>query len=165
MKFSLDRQLKINDPSGPAYLLGNLDSISTPDDLTTVFQLKAANDQTFAQVLSTSAGAIVDEQVFSADKVTPDKDIVKGDAFTGQYKIDSYDFNNLITFTANPNYAGLLGKAEDRFDHAEVLHERVEHEARHPAGQHRRRIPEPLGHRPGVAGQRQEGQGRQRSRW
>lgn len=112
VKFSLERQLKINDPSGPAYLLGNLDSIDTPDDLTVVFNLKAANDQTFAQVLSTSAGAIVDEEVFSADKVTPDKDIVKGNAFTGQYKIDSYDFNNLITFSANPNYAGLLGKAK-----------------------------------------------------
>jgi peptide/nickel transport system substrate-binding protein len=44
--------------------------------------------------------------------VTPDKEIVKGEAFDGQYKIDSYDFNNLITFKANPNYDGLLGAAK-----------------------------------------------------
>ncbi|MFC5501833.1 ABC transporter substrate-binding protein [Lysinimonas soli] len=112
VKFSFDRQLKINDPNGPSYLLANLASTDAPNDTTVVFHLKAGNDQVFPQVLSTSAGAIVDEQVFSADKVTPDKDIVKGEAFDGQYKIDSYDFNNLITFKANPNYAGLLGAAK-----------------------------------------------------
>jgi peptide/nickel transport system substrate-binding protein len=112
VKFSFDRQLKINDPNGPAYLLGNIASVDAPDDNTVVFHLKNANDQTFAQVLSTAAGPIVDEQVFSADKVTPDKDIVKAKAFDGQYQIDSYDFNNLITFKANPNYDGLLGPAK-----------------------------------------------------
>ena len=112
VKFSFDRQLKINDPNGPSYLLSNLESTDATNDTTVVFHLKAANDQVFPQVLSTSAGAIVDEQVFSADKVTPDKEIVKGEAFDGQYKIDSYDFNNLITFAANPNYDGLLGKAK-----------------------------------------------------
>jgi len=112
VKFSFDRQLKINDPNGPSYLLSNLDSTDATNDTTVVFHLKNANDQVFPQVLSTSAGSIVDEQVFSADKVTPDKEIVKGEAFDGQYKIDSYDFNNLITFAANPNYDGLLGTAK-----------------------------------------------------
>lgn len=112
VKFSFDRQLKINDPNGPAYLLANLVSTDAPNDTTVVFHLKAANDQVFPQVLSTDAGIIVDEEAFSADKVTPDKDIVKAEAFSGQYKIDSYDFNNLITFKANPNYAGLLGAAK-----------------------------------------------------
>ena len=112
VKFSFDRQLKINDPSGPSYLLANLESTDAPSDDTVVFHLKAGNDQVFPQVLSTSAGAIVDEEVFSADKVTPDKDIVKAEAFDGQYQIDSYDFNNLITFKANPNYQGLLGAAK-----------------------------------------------------
>ena len=112
VKFSFDRQLKINDPNGPSYLLANLKGTDAPSADTVVFHLKNPNDQVFPQVLSTSAGAIVDEEVFSADKVTPDKEIVKGEAFDGQYKIDSYDFNNLITFKANPNYDGLLGAAK-----------------------------------------------------
>ncbi|AAT88750.1 peptide ABC transporter substrate-binding protein [Leifsonia xyli subsp. xyli] len=110
VKFTFDRQLKINDPNGPASLLGNLDSVSAPDKTTVVFTLKVANDQTFPQVLSSPAGPIVDEQVFSADKVTPDSTIVKGHAFAGQYDIANYDFNNLIAYTANPDYQGLLGK-------------------------------------------------------
>ncbi|HEY8280924.1 MAG TPA: ABC transporter substrate-binding protein [Leifsonia sp.] len=110
VKFTFDRQKKINDPNGPASLLANMDSVSTPDKTTVVFKLKVPNDQTFAQVLSSPAGPIVDEQVFSADKVTPDQTIVKGHAFAGQYDITSYDFNNLIAYKANPNYQGLLGK-------------------------------------------------------
>src|SRR3954469_10405231 len=110
VKFTFDRQKKINDPNGPASLLANLDSVSTPDKTTAVFKLKVPNDQTFAQVLSSPAGPIVDEQVFSADKVTPDNTIVKGHAFAGQYDITSYDFNNLIAYKANDGYKGLLGK-------------------------------------------------------
>ena len=50
VKFTFDRQIAINDPNGPASLLGSLDSIETPDYLTVVFLLKAANDQTFPGV-------------------------------------------------------------------------------------------------------------------
>ncbi|WP_431247445.1 ABC transporter substrate-binding protein [Leifsonia xyli] len=110
VKFTFDRQIKINDPNGPASLLANLDSVSTPDKTTVVFKLKVPNDQTFPQVLSSPAGPIVDEQVFSADKVTPDNTIVKGHPFAGQYDIASYDFNNLIAYKAFDGYKGILGK-------------------------------------------------------
>jgi len=110
VKFTFDRQKKINDPNGPASLLANLDSVSAPDATTVVFKLKVPNDQTFAQVLSSPAGPIVDEQVFSATKVTPDNQIVKDKAFAGQYEITSYDFNNLIAYKAYPGYKGILGK-------------------------------------------------------
>ncbi len=110
VKFTFDRQQKINDPNGPASLLGNLASTDAVDPTTVVFHLKVPNDQTFAQVLSSPAGPIVDHQVFSADKVTPDNTIVKGHAFAGQYDITTYDFNNLIAYKANPDYKGLLGK-------------------------------------------------------
>ncbi|WP_437584703.1 ABC transporter substrate-binding protein [Paramicrobacterium sp. CJ85] len=113
VKFSFDRIVSINDPNGPASLLNNLDSIETPDDLTVVFHLKSENDQTFAQVLSSPAGPIVDEDVFSKDELTPDKEIVDGKAFAGQYSIESYDFNNLIQYKANPDYKGILGEAEN----------------------------------------------------
>ncbi len=82
VKFSFERELKINNENGPQSLLANLKSIDTPDDTTVVFNLDHA-DQTWPQVLSSPAGPIVDEQVFSADKLTPAADIVKGKAFAG----------------------------------------------------------------------------------
>ena len=111
VKFSFDRQLKIADENGPSVLLGNIASIAAPDATTIVFTLKNGNDQTFAQILSSPAAPIVDEQVFSADAVTPDADIFAGNAFAGQYVISSYDFNNLVSFEANPDYQGVLGAA------------------------------------------------------
>jgi peptide/nickel transport system substrate-binding protein len=110
VKFSFDRILKINDENGPASLLGNLASVDATDDTTVVFHLKAGNDQTFAQVLSTNAGPIVDEQVLSPDKLTSDDDIVKGKGFAGPYTITSYKKNDLVSYQANPDYQGLLGK-------------------------------------------------------
>src|SRR3954470_21478913 len=110
VKFSFDRIIKINDPNGPASLLANLASTDAPDDTTVVFHLKVGNDQTFAQVLSTNAGPIVDEQVLSPTALTPAADIVKGKAFAGPYTITNYDENNLVSYEANPNYQGLLGK-------------------------------------------------------
>ncbi|WJX99676.1 ABC transporter substrate-binding protein [Curtobacterium sp. SP.BCp] len=111
VKFSFDRELKINNENGPQSLLANLKSIDTPDDTTVVFNLDHA-DQTWPQVLSSPAGPIVDEQVFSADKLTPAADIVKGKAFAGQYEITSYKENDTIQYKANKEYDGLLGKAK-----------------------------------------------------
>jgi peptide/nickel transport system substrate-binding protein len=109
VKFTFDRQVAINDPNGPASLLANLASIDTPDDTTVVFHLTNPDDQTFPQVLSSPVGPIVDEDVFSATALTPDADIVSGKAFAGPYTITNYDQNNLISYAANPDYAGLLG--------------------------------------------------------
>ena len=47
-----------------------------------------------------------------ATGVTTDADIVAGKPFAGQYTIDSYDFNNLIQYKANPDYQGVLGPAK-----------------------------------------------------
>nr|WP_274636638.1 ABC transporter substrate-binding protein [Microbacterium bovistercoris] len=113
VKFTFDRVVKINAPDGPASLLANMDSVDAPDDTTVVFHLKHA-DQTWPQVLSSPAGPIVDEQTFSADKVTPDDDIVKGEGFAGQYKITSYKVNQLINYVPNADYKGELGAAANK---------------------------------------------------
>lgn len=113
VKFSFERVLKIDDPKGPATLLGNLDSIDTPDDQTVVFHLKNPNDQTWPQVLSSPAGPIVDEDVFSPDAITPDDEIVDGKAFAGQYVITSYKVNELVNYEPNKDYDGVLGAAEN----------------------------------------------------
>ncbi len=112
VKFSFDRQLKIADQNGPSVLLYNLASTDAVDDTTVVFHLKAPNDQIFPQILTSQAGIIVDKQTFSPDAVTPDEAIVKANAFNGQYVITSYDFNNLVSLTANKDYAGALGAAK-----------------------------------------------------
>nr|WP_231851751.1 ABC transporter substrate-binding protein [Modestobacter marinus] len=109
VKFSFDRILTINDENGPASLLANLASVEAPDDTTVVFKLKVGNDQTFAQILSTNVGPIVDEEVLSADALTPDADIVAGESFAGPYTITNYDQNNLVSYEANPDYQGVLG--------------------------------------------------------
>ena len=108
VKFSYDRVLGIADPNGPSSLLSNLASVAAPDDETVVFTLKAPNDQTFEQVLSSPAGPIVDEEVFSADTLTDPEDIVEGNAFAGQYVITDYTANELIRYEPNPDYQGLL---------------------------------------------------------
>lgn len=110
--FSFERQLTIADENGPSVLLGNIDKVEATDDKTVVFTLKNGDDQTFAQILSSPAAPIVDEEVFSATEVTPDADIVAGNAFAGQYVITDYDFNNLVSFEANPEYQGVLGAAK-----------------------------------------------------
>jgi len=112
VKFSFDRQLAIADENGPSSLLYNLDSVEASDDTTVVFNLKSENDQVFPQILSSPAGPIVDEDVFSADELTPDQEIVDGNAFHGQYVITSYDLNNLVSYEAYPDYQGILGEAK-----------------------------------------------------
>ncbi|KQP55642.1 ABC transporter substrate-binding protein [Agreia sp. Leaf283] len=112
VKFTFDRQVAINDENGPASLLYNLDSVAAPDDTTVVFTLKSADDQVFPQILSSPAGPIVDEDVFSATELTSDEDIVAGKAFAGQYEITNYDFNNLISYKAFDGYEGVLGAAK-----------------------------------------------------
>ena len=108
VKFSFDRQVNIAADNGPSTLLYNLDSTEAKDDQTVVFHLKAANDQIWPQILSSPAGPIVDEDVFSADALTTDQEIVDGNAFAGPYVISSYKFNELVQFKAYDGYQGLL---------------------------------------------------------
>jgi len=112
VKFTFDRMIKINDPNGPASLLGNLGSVDAPDDTTVVFHLKQPNDQTFPFVLSSPAGPIVDHQTFPADSVMADADIVAKHPFSGQYDISNYQLNQLVSYKAFDGYQGMLGKAK-----------------------------------------------------
>lgn len=113
VKFTFDRQLAIfasgaDNGNGPGSLLYNLESVDAPDDTTVVFHLASENDQVFPLILTSFPGAIVDDEVFAADAITPDDEIVAANAFGGPYTITSYNFNQLVQYQANPNYQGLL---------------------------------------------------------
>lgn len=108
VKFSLDRVKTIDDSNGPASLLANIESIETPDDTTVVFHSSVPNDVTLKQVLSSPAGPIVDEEVFSADSLTDADTIVEANAFAGPYVITSYKMNEAVTYEKNEAYQGLL---------------------------------------------------------
>src|SRR5699024_12614803 len=54
----------------------------------------------------------VDEDVFDADAITDNQDIVDGEAFAGPYSIAGFDFNKLITYEAYDGYQGYLDPAK-----------------------------------------------------
>ncbi len=103
VEFSFTRILKINDPNGPASLLGNMKSVKATDDSTVVFTLITKNDQTFPFVLGTSAGPIVDAKLFPADKLLEDAKVIG----SGPYKLGSgYQKNQLAPLEPNASYQG-----------------------------------------------------------
>jgi peptide/nickel transport system substrate-binding protein len=106
--FSFERNIAIADPNGASSLLYNLDTVEAVDDTTVVFHLKTENDQVFPFILTSFPGAIVDDEVFAADALTPDEDIVEANAFGGPYLITSYDFNQTVELEPNPEYQGLI---------------------------------------------------------
>ena len=114
VKFTFDRQLKIADPEGPSSLLGNLKKTTTPDEQTVVFHLKGSYDQTWPGVLTSVVAPIVDEDVFPANKVMADNDVVKEEPFAGPYTIKSYDKNSLVSYEAFDDYDGILPKAKSK---------------------------------------------------
>lgn len=107
VKHSFDRMFAINDPNGPVSMLGNLDKTEAVDDLTVEFHLKEPNDQTFPYVLTGPVGPIIDAEVFPADKLATDDEIVKAKAFSGPYSITDWKLNELVSYEAFDGYKGL----------------------------------------------------------
>ncbi|MEK0211028.1 ABC transporter substrate-binding protein [Bifidobacterium mongoliense] len=107
VKFSFDRVKKINDENGPSSLLANIESVSAPDATTVVFKSAVPFDVTLKQVLSSPAGPIVDDEVYSADKLTSSDAIVKGNGFAGPYKLTSFKLNEAASYDKNSDYKGL----------------------------------------------------------
>ncbi len=113
VKFSFERNLKINDPNGASSLLGSISNgdtkaqalasgaIDTPDPMTVIFHLNKP-DLTFLKVLTTAASSIVDEEVFPADKLLPDAQVVG----SGPYTLASYTKGDQTVLKANPTYNG-----------------------------------------------------------
>jgi peptide/nickel transport system substrate-binding protein len=116
VKYSFERSIKIQDSNGAAiYLLGSITdtakdgtvtlnpgAIETPDDATVVFHLDHP-DTTFQYVLTyPGAAAIVDEDVFPADKKLDDAKIVG----SGPYKLSQYKSGDQAVLERNDAYTG-----------------------------------------------------------
>ena len=105
--FSLQRQVAIADSFGPSVLLANFVSATAVDELTVDIEVAVDFDETFPHALSSIAGAIVDEEVFAADRLLTNEEIVAGSPFAGPYTLGAFELNELIEFLPNPNYQGL----------------------------------------------------------
>ena len=113
VKFSMERNIAINDPNGSAVLLGSISdgdekapkladgAVETPDDTTVVFNLNKA-DLTFMKVLTTATASIVDEETYPADKLLADDKSVGSGPFT----LAQYKPKEQAVFEANDKYTG-----------------------------------------------------------
>src|SRR5699024_12883525 len=54
-----------------------------------------------------------DEEVFSADSVLDNQEVVDAEPFAGQYTISNFYENELISYTAVDSYQGVLGEAQN----------------------------------------------------
>jgi peptide/nickel transport system substrate-binding protein len=101
VKFSLDRMLKIKDPTGPYTLLGSLKSVAAPDPATVTMTLNKP-DATFPFILTHNVAAIVPDEIYPADaKQSDDKTIG-----SGPYKLDKWTAGQQAVLSANENYSG-----------------------------------------------------------
>ncbi|MFF7989491.1 ABC transporter substrate-binding protein [Kitasatospora xanthocidica] len=105
--FSIERTKKINDENGPVSLLSSIKSVEAKGDNEVLFHL-AAPDATLPAKLATPAGAIVDHQVYPADKALPNDKQVG----SGPYRIDSVATENggkqvgKVVLSPNDKYGG-----------------------------------------------------------
>ncbi len=101
VKFSLDRQLKIADPSGPSSLLASLKSVDATDPMTVTMHLKKV-DNTWPFILTHTVAAIVPSKIYPADKKQPDDKAIG----SGPYQLEKYTPGEQAVFKANASYGG-----------------------------------------------------------
>ena len=72
-----------------------------------------AHDVLLKQVLASPAGAIVDNDVFDADKLTSIDTIIEKKAFAGPYTLESFKLNEYAEYRKNTEYSGLIPSKND----------------------------------------------------
>ncbi|MFG1817945.1 ABC transporter substrate-binding protein [Kribbella sp. NPDC049174] len=107
VKFSFERMLRLKTPNGPAALFSSLTSVSTPDDLTAVFNLKRP-DARLPYLLTTTAGSIVDQEFYPPNKLLDTKAMG-----SGPYQLAAYRPGAGITLTRFDAYKGPRGPRND----------------------------------------------------
>jgi peptide/nickel transport system substrate-binding protein len=110
VKFSFDRMLRLKTPGGPAGLFTSLASVTTPDDLTAVFNLKKP-DARLPYLLTTTAGSIVDEEFYPVSKLLNDSAMG-----SGPYELTSYKAGRQAVLTKFTGYRGARAAQNDGVD-------------------------------------------------
>jgi len=100
VKFSFDRNVKIEDPNGGSSLLANMKSVDAPDPKTVIFNLKTP-DATWPFILTTGSAAIVPDS-YPADKLQASEDVIG----SGRYALKSYDPGTQTVLTKSDGYTG-----------------------------------------------------------
>ncbi|MGW2510300.1 ABC transporter substrate-binding protein [Streptomyces scopuliridis] len=106
VKYSFERVLKINDPSGVAGLLTNIDTMESDGAREIVFHLKTA-DATFPYKLSTPPAGIVSKKVYEPTKLRKGFDVSGSGPYNFKAEVKG-DTVTKATFTKNPDYKGDL---------------------------------------------------------
>jgi peptide/nickel transport system substrate-binding protein len=91
VKFSIERAARLNVPGSSAVALSSLRRIQTPDQRTVRFVLSRVDTQ-FGWALASPAASIVDEEIYSADRVQDLDDPIVG---SGPFVVNKYTGNQL----------------------------------------------------------------------
>ncbi|MET9312591.1 ABC transporter substrate-binding protein [Kribbella sp. NPDC003505] len=100
VKFSFDRLVRLRTPGGAAALFSSVKSVSTPDELTAVFNLTSP-DARLPYLLTTTAASIVDEETYPANKLLDTKAMG-----SGPYQLSKYAPGTEVTLTKFAGYRG-----------------------------------------------------------
>ncbi|WP_433157800.1 ABC transporter substrate-binding protein [Kribbella sp. CA-247076] len=107
VKYSFERMLRLKTPGGPAAWFSSLTSVSTPDELTAVFNLKRP-DARLPYLLTTTAGSIVDQEFYPPNKLLDTKAMG-----SGPYQLAGYRPGQSVTLTQFDKYKGPRGAQND----------------------------------------------------
>ena len=108
VKFSFDRVIKINDPSGISSLLSNLKSVKTNGRYGVTFNLKSPQS-TWRFILASGAGGIVPSGAYPANKLQANNQPQYG---TGPFKLTKYTPGQQAVFERFDDYWGPKAKSE-----------------------------------------------------
>ncbi|MEU9733261.1 ABC transporter substrate-binding protein [Streptomyces sp. NPDC048002] len=114
VKFSIDRAMKINAPSGVVGLLSTVDTVEAKGEREVIFHLKTA-DATFPYKLSTPVAGIVSEDNYDKGELR-DGFEVNG---SGPYTFSAEEEDGKLVkavFTKNGNYKGTLKVNNDKVE-------------------------------------------------
>ncbi|GAA2829505.1 ABC transporter substrate-binding protein [Kribbella solani] len=107
VKFSFDRLVKLKTPGGAASWFSSVKSVSTPDELTAVFNLTHP-DARLPYLLTTTAASIVDEQSYPANALLENKAVG-----SGPYQLAAYTPGSELTLTKFAGYRGSRAAQND----------------------------------------------------
>jgi len=108
VKFSFDRVIKINDPSGIASLLSSLKSVRTNGKYGVTFNLKSPVS-TWRFILASGAGGIVPSGAYPANKLQANNQPQYG---TGPFRLTRYTPGQQAVFERFDDYWGPQAKSE-----------------------------------------------------